>query len=294
MLLCVYIALSLVSFDPNDPSFTYSGDQPVSNFGGPVGAWLSDLLFQIFGHGAWSILLIGGFLGLKLAGRPTGDSRRHIGWAAVFWVGLCFVSLLWPFEPTQPFAAGGLIGETSVGIMHSVVGPAGTWLIVCGFAIAVSPVLLDIQLESIAHRGLSNIERAGPHLQDAGSAVVSRATGAFTGISSSLGAAMHALTDRLRRPALVDYDDEMDFDDFEDADELSEPDSIPPSVASGAAPSAPTERPSSAFFDEPDELFAPESLDRTQVGQRELVEVEWETTRAPPPPPPRGGAPPPR
>ena len=206
VMLCIYLALSLFSFDPNDPSFG-SGGQAVSNFGGPVGAWMSDLLFQIFGYGAWTVVVIGSFLALKLAGRPTGDPRRHIGWAAVFWVALCFVALIWPFAADQAFAAGGLIGETSVGAMRGVVGPAGTWLIVIGCAIAVSPVLIDVQLEAIANRGLSGIERAGPHLQGASNAAVSSVSSSVARLSAGIGGTLQALTERFRRPALPDYAD---------------------------------------------------------------------------------------
>lgn len=281
MLLCIYVSLSLVSFDKNDPSFAYSGGQPVQNFGGPVGAWLSDLLFQVFGYGSWSVLFIGGYLAMKLAGRPTGDPRRHIGWAAVFWVSLCFIALIWPFSAEQAYAAGGLIGEGSVEAMRSVVGPAGTWLIVFGCAIAVSPVLMDVNLEGMANRGLSGIEQAGPHLQGASNRAVSGISGVAGRASATLSSVMHSLTERFRRPALPSYADadELDYGDYEEVEHPSEPDSIPPSSAGMVEP---TERSPSAFFDEPSELFAEDAEARTQVGQRELVEVEWETTNATP------------
>lgn len=312
MLLCIYIALSLVSFDRNDPSFVYSGAQPVSNFGGPLGAWIADVLFQIFGYGAWSVLGVGGFLAMKLAGRPTGDPRRLIGWAAVFWVGLCLLALIWPYAPEQVFAAGGLIGETSVGVMHSVVGPAGTWLMVLGCALAVSPVLLDVNLEALAHHGLRNIERAGPHLHDAGSV-------AYTGVLSVFSRATRRVVETIVsvpsnvKGLIPQRREEPDWQwaEEEDMDPPSEPDSIPPSSAGtgtrhpgsiydevaydrsepdffqnatsssmpGIAPGSNLSAPS-AFFDEPDELFTPNPQDRTQIGQRELVEVEWETTHA--------------
>ena len=55
--LAVFLALSLLSYSPLDPSFNVSagpiGSTPVHNWIGPVGAHLADLVFQFSGYAAF-------------------------------------------------------------------------------------------------------------------------------------------------------------------------------------------------------------------------------------------------
>ncbi|MEL6345727.1 MAG: DNA translocase FtsK [Myxococcota bacterium] len=272
----IYVALSLFTYDPGDPSFTYVNGQTVTNAGGPLGAWLSDLLFQFLGYGAWVVLPIGGLFGLRLAGRETAPVQRLAAWAALFWVVVCFVSLVLPLSPGEPFPAGGLLGEASTGAMQGIVGPAGTWLIVLGCAICLAPIVLGFELQSAAAQGLRGVEQAGPRLRAIGEQ-------AYESLIGALGGAGERLRERLRRPALPDYGSVEDVayeSVIEDIDEDDDDvDSIPPSSVGSRI--TPTER-AVAFFDEPSALFPPARPsvieERTQVGQRELVEVEWETT----------------
>jgi len=49
-----FMAMSLLSFHPADPSWFNSGKGgPVHNWGGETGAYLADFLVQIFGMIAW-------------------------------------------------------------------------------------------------------------------------------------------------------------------------------------------------------------------------------------------------
>ena len=62
----LFALLSLVSYDPNDPSFNrhFSGKSAVHNNGGVVGAYLSDGMVQVFGSGAFFfpfVTLLGGW-----------------------------------------------------------------------------------------------------------------------------------------------------------------------------------------------------------------------------------------
>ncbi len=48
--LALYVLISLLSFDPNDPGWSLAtGDAHARNAGGPVGAWIADVLFFLFG-----------------------------------------------------------------------------------------------------------------------------------------------------------------------------------------------------------------------------------------------------
>jgi len=49
-----WLALVLASWSPSDPGFSHSGlSQVVHNRGGSIGAWLSDVLYFLFGYSAW-------------------------------------------------------------------------------------------------------------------------------------------------------------------------------------------------------------------------------------------------
>ena len=52
----MFIMIALFSFDPADPGWSQTGYQtPVRNMGGAVGAYLSDLLLNLFGLVAYSL-----------------------------------------------------------------------------------------------------------------------------------------------------------------------------------------------------------------------------------------------
>jgi len=60
------IAMSIITFDMNDPSFSYLSDSTASNILGKYGAYISDLLIKLFGASSILIFLIGFVWGLKL------------------------------------------------------------------------------------------------------------------------------------------------------------------------------------------------------------------------------------
>jgi S-DNA-T family DNA segregation ATPase FtsK/SpoIIIE len=61
----LFLVLTLISYYKQDPSFWYSGsaNEPIHNFGGRFGAWLSAMLLALFGFSAWWWVV---FLGLGL------------------------------------------------------------------------------------------------------------------------------------------------------------------------------------------------------------------------------------
>ena len=57
LIIIAYIALALVSFDPQDASINTSSSRSVGNWMGAPGALTADLIMQLVGHAAWLILL---------------------------------------------------------------------------------------------------------------------------------------------------------------------------------------------------------------------------------------------
>ena len=65
LLFSIAIGFSLISFNINDPSFSYLSDNNTKNFLGNSGAYTSDLLIKLFGSSAIIIFLITFVWGVK-------------------------------------------------------------------------------------------------------------------------------------------------------------------------------------------------------------------------------------
>src|SRR5438132_5626627 len=63
----LYLALALATYSCSDPGWSFSGaDAALSNKAGAFGAWISDLLFYMFGWSAWWWVI--GCIGFVVAG----------------------------------------------------------------------------------------------------------------------------------------------------------------------------------------------------------------------------------
>ena len=114
--LAVLLGLALISYSPRDVAFNVSGpaadDHPARNWIGPVGAYTSDLLFQVFGFAAFLLPVALGMLGWKWIRSRAIDSQ----WATITGYVLLLMSLpsllsLSHFpEVRGAVPAGGLLG----------------------------------------------------------------------------------------------------------------------------------------------------------------------------------------
>ena len=85
----VFLLLTLISFTPNDPSWSHVSSVntgEVSNLAGMAGAWVADILYTVFGAASWLFIAIAGYeawaLWREKLGLPIFDAGR---------VGLCDV-----------------------------------------------------------------------------------------------------------------------------------------------------------------------------------------------------------
>lgn len=127
------IALSLLSYNPHDPSFNTSGaDGHPVNWIGPVGAHGSDLLFQGFGYAAF-LLPAGIFaLGTRWFRSKTVESAiaKLIGYS-LFIIGAPTLFALWHLPEVRGAAPpGGLFGELLASGATSALGSIGAQLVV--------------------------------------------------------------------------------------------------------------------------------------------------------------------
>jgi len=83
------VAASLYSFNANDPSLNQATSVPAENMLGIVGAWISDLMYQLFGLASWLFVL----LGIALVVRMVVGCRPYgAGWTSLFWLP-CIVAI---------------------------------------------------------------------------------------------------------------------------------------------------------------------------------------------------------
>ena len=52
-----FIAVALLSYDPQDTSINTSSSGAISNWAGPLGSYIADFIMQLVGHAAWLVLL---------------------------------------------------------------------------------------------------------------------------------------------------------------------------------------------------------------------------------------------
>ena len=137
----VFCVLALVSHSSQDPAWSTSGvTGSVRNWGGRLGAWLSDMGFFVLGFSVWWCLAAGirawlttlaeWMRGESVAPASQGRLARFKSGRLAFWLGLALLlvastalewSRLYRLEPLLPGHAGGVLGY--------LVGPAGVkWL----------------------------------------------------------------------------------------------------------------------------------------------------------------------
>ncbi|MEQ1967610.1 DNA translocase FtsK 4TM domain-containing protein, partial [Xenorhabdus nematophila] len=114
----VYLMVALISFNPSDPSWSQtSWHEPVHNWGGSVGAWLSDTLFSALGILAYAVpplMLLGCWNAFRQKDRQEYVdfftlALRVIGALALILTSCGLAAL--NIDDLDDFAAGGVVGS---------------------------------------------------------------------------------------------------------------------------------------------------------------------------------------
>ncbi|WP_299997481.1 DNA translocase FtsK 4TM domain-containing protein [uncultured Cedecea sp.] len=141
-LFAIYLMVSLLSFNPSDPSWSQTAwHEPIHNMGGIPGAWLADTLFFIFGVIAYSIpVIIIGACWFTWKQRDEeyfvdyfAVSLRLIGVLAVVLTscGLAAINA----DDIWYFASGGVIGSLlSTALQPLLNSSGGTIVLLCVWA----------------------------------------------------------------------------------------------------------------------------------------------------------------
>ncbi len=119
--IALYLLVALWTYSPADPSWSHSSPVgTVVNFGGPFGAWLADVLFNLFGYFSYMIPVMVAYAGLQVYQHrkdPTPPDMRHklvagVGFALTLFGGCGLMVLHFSaLSGAAPFSSGGLLGD---------------------------------------------------------------------------------------------------------------------------------------------------------------------------------------
>lgn len=135
--LALYLLICLVSYDPDDPGWTSTGQaEQVRNVGGVMGAWLADFGLFLFGYLAYLFPLMLAFAGwLVYRGRPEREQGwvelfiRLVGFLITMGAGTGLAELHFTAATDAvPLASGGVLGNLVAGSMVAIVGLTGATL----------------------------------------------------------------------------------------------------------------------------------------------------------------------
>ncbi len=139
VVVALYLALILVTFDKADPGWSHSAhvDQ-IRNSGGRFGAWLSDILLFIFGLSAWWWVVLCAFVvrwSFRRIEEVTVGDRRSYAVAGAGFVILLVASAsmealrFYSLKTALPWAPGGMLGTGLSGLLATAIGFTGATLV---------------------------------------------------------------------------------------------------------------------------------------------------------------------
>ncbi|MBN8414144.1 DNA translocase FtsK [Halomonas litopenaei] len=136
---CVFLLLALFSFEPADPGWSSSGPETdVANWMGPIGAWLADVLYSLFGVSAlwWPGMLAFAAWYLIRSRRVEFEWDAtalavRCGGLVLLLLGSTTLGALYFNHPESvlPYSTGGILGVGLVGALRPLVGYGGTGLL---------------------------------------------------------------------------------------------------------------------------------------------------------------------
>jgi S-DNA-T family DNA segregation ATPase FtsK/SpoIIIE len=134
----VYLLLSLASYSPDDPGWSYVGPSvAVQNTGGRVGAWFADVFLYLFGYLAYLFPVMVGWSAVLVFRRPSLDLSDNIHILALRWLGFVFtlaagtaLAALYvsAADLSYPVGPGGVLGAFFSGLLVGGFNPAGSSL----------------------------------------------------------------------------------------------------------------------------------------------------------------------
>ncbi len=138
----VYITIALISFDKWDPSLFTLSNRPTHNYGGPVGAYLADLIVASIGLPGYLLPLLLVVFGIR---KLLGKERHpfHVLGSILLIPALSMlIELISQTAPKTFETSGGMIGFVLSDLVQGLVSVVGAYIF-CVALISVSLILLS-------------------------------------------------------------------------------------------------------------------------------------------------------
>ncbi|MGV8057428.1 MAG: DNA translocase FtsK [Smithellaceae bacterium] len=153
--LAVFLLLCLISYHPQDPSFTHfiADGKATHNFTGPVGSYTADSLIRLLGISSFLLPLIFLLCSFQYFLRPevTITKSKFLGiiFFTVSFAGLMAAIIKIITFYGENLKAGGLIGATAVQILLNYFNTAGTYILLTLSLIVSLIFLIDFSLVTV-------------------------------------------------------------------------------------------------------------------------------------------------
>jgi DNA segregation ATPase FtsK/SpoIIIE, S-DNA-T family len=118
--MCLYLFLALATYSTRDPGWSATGSgAPISNLGGPTGAWLADVFFSLVGYAAYLFPLLLAYRAMVLLlqrqqVKPfdwTTFGIRALGLVLVMLAGTALAAMNESGRSGLPQGTGGMLGQ---------------------------------------------------------------------------------------------------------------------------------------------------------------------------------------
>jgi S-DNA-T family DNA segregation ATPase FtsK/SpoIIIE len=166
----VFWLLAMVSHSSLDAAFSTSGDGgPVYNWGGRLGAWLSDACYFLLGYSAWWCVAAGVRAWLASLARwmradeppPQPPAHPWLHGRLAFWIALAVLliastslewSRLYRLEPRLPDHAGGALGYLVGPLGTNLLGFIGSGLLFIALLVLAAAIVFRFSWSHVAER----------------------------------------------------------------------------------------------------------------------------------------------
>jgi S-DNA-T family DNA segregation ATPase FtsK/SpoIIIE len=157
--LAIFLLLCLVSYHPQDPSFTrfVVGGKAAHNFTGYIGSYTADSLIRLLGFGSFLLPIIFILFSLKYFLRPAFliKTSRVVGFIVFVLTFAGLMSLIFNGGIKiygEQLQAGGFIGSSIIKLLLYFFNTAGTYIILIVFFVITMISLVEFSLVSLTER----------------------------------------------------------------------------------------------------------------------------------------------
>jgi S-DNA-T family DNA segregation ATPase FtsK/SpoIIIE len=150
---CLYLLMALLTYSARDPGWSATGTgAPVSNLGGPTGAWLADVFFSLVGYAAYLFPLLLAYRALVLLVQRRFEKEfdwttfgiRALGLVLVMIAGTALAAMNDSGSSPLPQGAGGILGQAISSGFNVAFSAVGSRLILLAIFLFGMTIFTDL------------------------------------------------------------------------------------------------------------------------------------------------------